>query len=65
MESRTLINASLTYTSPDERYYLTLWGRNLSNEEYRVTANSVGALWNFTMYGPPRQWGLELGLRLQ
>ncbi len=61
MEDRTLVHANITYHSPDERYYLTLYGKNLTNEEYRTTANSVGALWNFTMYGAPRQWGLELG----
>ena len=61
-ESRTLVNANVTYMSAEERYYLTLFGKNLTNEEYRVTANSVGALWNFTMYGPPRLMGLEFGV---
>ncbi len=65
MEDRTLVNANITYFSPDERYHLTLFGKNLTNEEYRVSANSVGALWNFTQYGAPRQWGLELGFNLQ
>ena len=62
MEDRTLVNASVTYASPDERWYATLYGRNLTNEEYRTTSNSVGALWNFTMYGAPRQYGLEVGV---
>jgi len=61
-ESRTLVNANVTYMSPGERYYFTLFGRNLTNEEYRVSANSVGALWNFTMFGAPRQWGIEMGM---
>lgn len=65
MEERTLVNANITYSSPDERYHLTLFGKNLTNEEYRASANSVGALWNFTQYGAPRQWGLELGFNLQ
>jgi iron complex outermembrane receptor protein len=65
MEERTLVNANVTYTSPDDRYYITAYGLNLTDEEYRVTANSVGALWNFTMYGPPMQWGVELGVNLE
>jgi iron complex outermembrane receptor protein len=65
MEERTLVNANVTYTSADERYYVTLYGLNLTDEEYRVTANSVGKLWNFTMYGPPMQWGMELGVTLE
>jgi iron complex outermembrane receptor protein len=64
-EDRTLINANVTYMSQEERYYVTLYGKNLTDEEYRVSANSVGALWNFTMYGPPRQWGIELGVNFK
>jgi iron complex outermembrane receptor protein len=63
MEKRTLVDANITYTSPDERYYVTAYGKNLLNEKYRVSSNSVGALWNFTYYGAPLQWGVELGFQ--
>ena len=62
MEERTLVNANVTFYSGDGRYQVTLFGKNLTNEEYRVSANSVGALWNFTQYGAPRQWGIEFGM---
>ncbi len=65
LEERTLLDANITYTSPDERYYATLYGKNLLNEEYRVSANSVGGLWNFTQYGPPLQWGIEFGINFE
>ncbi len=65
MEKRTLVDANVTYSSPDDRYYVTLYGKNLLNEKYRVSSNSVGALWNFTYYAPPMQWGVELGVTLQ
>ena len=65
LESRTLLNANITYFDPNDRWHLTFWGKNLSNEEYRVSANSVGALWNFTQYGAPRQWGIEFGMNFQ
>lgn len=61
LEERTLIDAAATYNSPDERWFASLFGKNLLNEEYRVSANSVGGLWNFSQYGAPMQWGVELG----
>ncbi|MCP5182185.1 MAG: TonB-dependent receptor [Pseudomonadales bacterium] len=63
-EDRVLVNANITYRDAQDRYYLTVYGKNLLNEEYRVSANSVGNLWNFTMYGAPLQWGLEMGLKM-
>ena len=65
MEKRTLVDANVTYTSPNDRYYVTLYGKNLLNEKYRVSSNSVGSLWNFTYYAPPLQWGVELGFTLR
>ena len=65
IQSRTLIDANITYRDPDDRWHLTAFGKNLSNETYRVTANSVGALWNFSQYGAPRQWGIEFGIDFQ
>ena len=62
LESRTLVDFNVTYTDPDSRYYATLFGKNLLDEEYRVSANSVGGLWNFTQYGAPALWGVEFGL---
>ena len=57
LAERTLIDAAITYNSPDERWFASLFGKNLLNEEYRVSANSVGGLWNFSQYGAPLQWG--------
>ncbi|MCC5885323.1 MAG: TonB-dependent receptor [Gammaproteobacteria bacterium] len=62
MESRTLVHANITYMDPTERYHVSLFGKNLTNETYRVSANSVGNLWNFTQFGAPRHIGVELGV---
>ena len=62
LEARTLLDANITYTAADARWYITLFGKNLLNEEYRVSANSVGGLWNFSQYGAPLQWGVEFGV---
>ena len=61
LEERTLVDANITYISPRENYHVTLWAKNLLNEKYRTSANSVAGLWNFSHYGPPTQWGLEVG----
>jgi iron complex outermembrane receptor protein len=64
MEERTLVDANITYSAPEDRYYITLWGKNLTDERNRFGANSVAGLWNFTMYGRPRSYGIEVGVSL-
>ncbi|TDJ41522.1 MAG: TonB-dependent receptor [Gammaproteobacteria bacterium] len=61
IEERTLVNASATWRDPDDRYYVSLYGTNLTDENKRVGANSVAFLWNFTYYGPPREYGIRIG----
>lgn len=60
LEERTLINASIAYTDPEDRFRISVFGSNLTDEVFRVSANSVAGLWNFSMYGPRRQYGVEL-----
>ncbi len=62
IEKRTLVNASATWHDANDRYYITAYGRNLTNEVKRVGANSVAFLWNFTVYGPPREFGVRIGV---
>jgi iron complex outermembrane receptor protein len=61
IEERTLVNASATWRDPDDRYFVTLYGNNITDENKRVGANSVAFLWNFTYYGPPREYGIRIG----
>ena len=49
-EERTLINGFVTW-EVNENIALTLWGKNLTDELFRVSANPVATLWNFTRYG--------------
>jgi iron complex outermembrane receptor protein len=62
MEKRTLLGASATYHSKDDRWSATLYGANLTDETYRVAALPVAGLWNFTNYGPPRSYGVTLNV---
>ena len=57
-QERTLVNAFITWDATDN-IALTFWGRNLTDELYRVSANPVAALWNFTRYGAPMSMGVR------
>lgn len=58
-QSRTLVGLSATWIDPQERWQLAFFVKNLLNETYRVSANSVAGLWNFSQYGQNRRWGVE------
>lgn len=63
LERRTILNANVTYRTADDRYYISLFGKNLTDDRYKTAAQAVGALWTFANYGPPRVWGVEGGFR--
>ena len=64
LEERTLVNASIAYEEPEGRWRISAFGNNLTDETFRVSANSVAGLWNFSNYGPRRQYGVELRVTL-
>jgi iron complex outermembrane receptor protein len=61
MEDRTLLNGYITYNAGDKGVEISIYGKNLTNEVYRVAANPVATLWNFTRHGPPREYGIQVG----
>jgi iron complex outermembrane receptor protein len=63
LQSRTLVDASVTFTDREDRYYLRLLGSNLTDERYRTGALSVATLWIMSAYGPPRYYGIEFGTK--
>ena len=63
LNSKTLIDASVTFTDPDDSYYVRLYGQNLSDERYRTGSLSVATLWVMTAYGQPRTFGIEGGVK--
>ena len=57
-------NASLSWTSPDERWRVTAWGKNLTDTLYADQRTSfAGASW--AHYGPPRTYGLSVQFQKQ
>lgn len=63
LNSKTLVDANVTYTAPSENWWLSLIGTNLTDERYRVGSLSVATLWVMSAYGPPRWYGVEFGVR--
>ena len=61
IDSYTLINATLRANFDDGRYYVELFGRNLTNETI-VSARFTNPL-NLVEYRPPRTYGVSLGFR--
>ena len=62
MEERTLVNGYITYSGGEASgLEISLYGKNLTDERYRVAANPVATLWNFTRHGPPREYGIQIG----
>lgn len=59
-------NARISLTSPDERYSLTAWCRNLSNKDYLVGAYDLRAFgWDQWVIGDPRTYGVTLQYRVR
>jgi len=63
LEARDIINASVTWSDAEDRYYVSAYGKNLSDDRYKTASQAVGALWTFANYGPPIAWGVEFGAR--
>jgi iron complex outermembrane receptor protein len=62
MSNWDTIDANITFRPENERFSFTFWAKNLTDERTRIAANSVAGLWNFTMYGRPRSYGLQVGV---
>lgn len=65
MDARTLLNLSATWFDPSDRWSLTFYIANATDEEYRIAALPVAGLWNFTNYGAPRTYGLRVDMRME
>jgi iron complex outermembrane receptor protein len=63
LRARTLLNASITLAEANDRYWLRLVGKNLSDKRYETASQVVGGLWTFTLYGPPRSFNVEAGVK--
>jgi iron complex outermembrane receptor protein len=61
-DSYTVVDARVTYTSPDDRYFLNFWGKNLTDKEILTTTFPIplsGAI--VATWAPPRTYGITAG----
>ena len=65
LNARTLVNASLTLSQIDDKYYIKAIGRNLTDERYRIASQNVAGLWLNSNFGAPRYFGLEVGVKFR
>jgi len=56
-----LLNARLSLSFDDPNVEISLWGKNLTDKEYKAAALDFGAL-GYTLYAPgsPRMWGADI-----
>jgi iron complex outermembrane receptor protein len=58
-----IVNATLGWTSRNERYKITLWGDNLTDEKYTIFGNAE-ALGDQLAPAAPRTYGITFGVKL-
>jgi iron complex outermembrane receptor protein len=61
LDQKTLVNANITLSNSEHGYFVRAIGRNLGDQTYKTASQVVGGLWAFTLYGPPRYFGIEAG----
>lgn len=59
----TLVDGSIKWTPDDERYEVTLWGKNLTNQVEILNHLPVGNLFGIYHVTNPRTYGVTLGMK--
>ncbi len=62
LDEKNLINASVTYTAADNAWFVRGYGKNLTDERYRIASQSVATLWTHSQFGAPINYGVEFGM---
>ncbi|AMK19895.1 MULTISPECIES: TonB-dependent receptor [Sphingobium] len=61
-KSRNMVSGSVTYTTADEKFSLSVFGDNLLNEKYRVNV-SRQQTGGWYVPGAPITWGVKAGVK--
>lgn len=56
-----LLHGNLRWSSPKNRLSVNVYGRNLANEDYRLTEFHTNYTTSLRVWAPPREIGLQLG----
>lgn len=63
LDEKTVWDASATFRTSDEKYYVRALAKNFTDERYRLGSLSVANFWIMSAYGQPRYLGLEFGAK--
>ncbi|MBL4612797.1 MAG: TonB-dependent receptor [Emcibacter sp.] len=56
-QAKTLLNGTITWTAPDDRFKVALWAKNLTNEAYVAHSYFIGP-GTIGVWGAPRTFGV-------
>jgi len=59
-EAMTLVNARLGFTTPSNRYQISVWAKNLLDKDYEVSRSEIDGLGQYVRMNQPLSWGIEL-----
>lgn len=65
LNARTLLSASLTISEMQDKYFVRVIGRNLTDQRFRTASQNVAGLWLNSQFGAPRFVGVEVGFKLR
>lgn len=63
LDEKTIWDASATFRTSDDKYYVRALAKNFTDERYRTGSLSVANFWIMSAYGQPRYVGLEFGAK--
>jgi iron complex outermembrane receptor protein len=58
--SMLLVDAQISWESPDSKYRVSVWGKNLTNDIERLSVTPVAFLFSFEQGTNPRTYGITL-----
>jgi iron complex outermembrane receptor protein len=62
--SLSRVDASITWSDPQERYRVAVWGKNLGDNVERLSRTEVATLFTFEFPTEPRTWGITVSADL-
>ncbi|MGE0667582.1 MAG: TonB-dependent receptor [Sphingomonadales bacterium] len=63
-DSAHIFNANIAFTEMENRYKVSFFVKNITNELYVSTTTYVAGLFNFRQPNEPRHWGIEVSFDL-
>jgi iron complex outermembrane receptor protein len=63
LEDKSLLDFSIGYRAPNDKFYANIVGSNLTDERYQTGALDVSGVWIMSTYGPPMYWGVQVGAK--